>query len=117
MTRAALGAIAVDTDDLDAQRPKVYGDCTHPRPCPWVGCRHHLYLDVTIGGSITIHRPDLEPWELQDSCSIDVALRGGITLEEVGLRLNLTRERIRQVELSGLNKFARWRRRLGVDDE
>ena len=33
---------------------------------------------------------------------IDVADRGGLTLEEVGALTNLTRERIRQVEVSGL---------------
>jgi DNA-directed RNA polymerase sigma subunit (sigma70/sigma32) len=34
-----------------------------------------------------------------------VADRGGITLEEVGAILNLTRERIRQVEVRGLVKI------------
>jgi DNA-directed RNA polymerase sigma subunit (sigma70/sigma32) len=34
-----------------------------------------------------------------------VADRGGITLEEVGAILNLTRERIRQVEVRGLAKI------------
>jgi len=34
-----------------------------------------------------------------------VADRGGITLEEVGEIMNLTRERIRQVELRGLEKL------------
>ena len=37
--------------------------------------------------------------------SLDVADRGGITLEEVGAILNLTRERIRQVEVRGLHKI------------
>lgn len=28
-------------------RPRTRGDCFRlPRPCPFVGCRHHLYLDV-----------------------------------------------------------------------
>jgi len=36
------------------------------------------------------------------TCALDVADRGGITLEEVGEILNLTRERIRQVEVGGL---------------
>ena len=45
--------------------------------------------------------PDLDVWELEDTCALDVADRGGITLEEVGEILNLTRERIRQVEVRG----------------
>ena len=49
--------------------------------------------------------PDLDIAEMKDTCSLDVADRGGITLEEVGEILNLTRERIRQVEVRGLLKL------------
>jgi hypothetical protein len=56
-------------------------------------------------GSIKINFPDLEPWELKHTCALDVAERGGITLEEVGEIMNLTRERIRQVEVRGLLKL------------
>lgn len=89
---------------VDIVRPTTRGECRdEPRPCPWAACRHHLYLDVNPEtGSIKINFPDLELWELPSSCSLDVAERGGITLEEVGEVMNLTRERIRQVEVSGL---------------
>ena len=59
--------------------------------------------------------PDLEPWELQHTCSLDVAERGGITLEEVGVITNLTRERIRQVEVHGLLKLKARGREMGRD--
>jgi DNA-directed RNA polymerase sigma subunit (sigma70/sigma32) len=36
---------------------------------------------------------------------LDIAERGGITLEEVGEIMNLTRERIRQIEVRGLLKL------------
>ena len=42
---------------------------------------------------------------MKETCSLDVADKGGITLEEVGEILNLTRERIRQVEVRGLLKL------------
>jgi len=42
---------------------------------------------------------------MAETCSLDVADRGGITLEDVGAILNLTRERIRQVEVRGLVKI------------
>lgn len=85
-------------------RPKTVGECRGgARPCPWVACKFHLYLDVNPEtGSIKINFPDVEPWEMKHSCSLDVAEEGGITLEEVGEIMNLTRERIRQVEVRGL---------------
>jgi hypothetical protein len=71
-----------------------------------VACKFHLYLDVNPEtGSIKINFPDLEPWDLPHTCSLDIAERGGITLEEVGEIMNLTRERIRQVEVRGLLKL------------
>ncbi|MBU6161975.1 MAG: DNA-binding protein, partial [Myxococcales bacterium] len=79
---------------------------TGARPCPWVSCKFHLYLDVNPEtGSIKLNFPDLEVWEMPETCALDVADRGGITLEEVGEILNLTRERIRQVEVHGLEKL------------
>ena len=77
-----------------------------PRPCPFVSCAHHLYLDVNPeSGAIKLNFPHLDVWEMAETCSLDVADRGGITLEEVGAILNLTRERIRQVEVRGLYKI------------
>jgi len=91
----------------DPDRPGTRGECKEDvRPCPYVSCKHHLYLDVNPEtGSIKLNFPDLEVWEMAETCSLDVADRGGITLEEVGEILNLTRERIRQVEVRGLLKL------------
>ena len=88
-------------------RPQTRGECANvARPCPYVSCKHHLYIDVNPNtGSIKVNFPDKEVWELEQSCSLDVAQQGGITLEEVGEILNLTRERIRQVEVRGLLKL------------
>jgi hypothetical protein len=43
---------------------------------------------------------------MAETCALDVADRGGATLEEVGAIMNLTRERIRQVEVKGLSKLS-----------
>jgi hypothetical protein len=92
---------------IDYWRPKTREDClAMSRPCLYVSCRHHLYLDVNPEtGSVKLNFPDKEPWELEETCALDVADRGGITLEEVGAIMNLTRERIRQVEVRGLEKL------------
>ncbi len=92
---------------VEYERPKNRSECrSGPRPCLFVSCKHHLYLDVNPEtGSIKLNFPELEPWELEETCALDVAERGGITLEEVGDILNLTRERIRQLEVTALQKL------------
>jgi hypothetical protein len=109
LTREELRVGALLYPPVDVPRPQTRGECRgDARPCPWVACKFHLYLDVNPEtGSIKLNFPDLEPWELPHTCSLDVAERGGITLEEVGEIMNLTRERIRQVEVRGLLKLKR----------
>ena len=82
------------------ERPRTRADCKDmPRPCVFVGCRYNLYLDVNPStGSIKFNHPDLEPDEVQASCALDVAEAQGATLEEVGFLINMTRERVRQIE-------------------
>jgi hypothetical protein len=93
--------------DVPVDRPKTRGDCAQgERPCPFVSCTHHLYLDVfERTGAIKLNFPDLEVWEMVDSCALDVADRNGTTLEEAGALMNLTRERIRQLEVNALSKL------------
>jgi hypothetical protein len=107
LTREELRVGALMYPPVDIPRPTTRAECSEEmRPCPWVACKHHLYLDINPEtGSIKINFPDLEPWDLKHTCALDVAERGGITLEEVGEIMNLTRERIRQVEVRGLLKL------------
>lgn len=106
---AAVAGEQVEPDEaelraeLERQRPRTRADCEGgPRPCPFISCRHHLYLDVTAYGTIRLNFPDQEPWELEESCALDLADRGGMTLEEIGEVLHLTRERARQLETEAL---------------
>lgn len=118
LTRAALAVEAITADEratLADLRPRTRAECVDGlRPCPWVGCRHHLYLDVNPEtGSIKFNYPDLEPDELAETCALDIAAGGGITLEEVGGIMNITRERVRQIELRGLIVLREGALRLG----
>jgi len=81
----------------------------HSRPCVFVACKHSLYLDVSETGSIILNFPHLEPGQMlaERSCALDLADRGAMTLEDIAVVTNLTRERIRQVELKALLRRAR----------
>jgi hypothetical protein len=89
------------------ERPADREDCRFGgRPCLFVACRFHLYLDVNPRtGSIKFNFPGQEVHELEETCALDVAERGGITLEEVGGLMNLTRERVRQLEAEALTEL------------
>jgi hypothetical protein len=88
-------------EDPTVLRPMTRADCANvPRPCPFVSCKHNLYLEVNPeNGSIKLVFPDIEPHEMhpQRSCALDAA-ENETTLEELGKLLNITRERARQLE-------------------
>jgi hypothetical protein len=105
--RAELKALGADAP---YERPHTRGDCAHvPRPCPYVACKYSLYLDVSSTGSIILNFPHLEPGQMpaERSCALDLAERGPMTLEYIAVVTNLTRERIRQVELKALSRRGR----------
>lgn len=91
-----------------ADRPRIRAECADgPRPCPFVGCKHHLYLDVSpTTGTIKLNFPDLEVWELAESCALDVAGEGAQPLERASALMNVTRERVRQIEAIALLKLS-----------
>ena len=87
--------------ETDHRRPQTRAECVDgPRPCPYVSCKYHLYLDVQPRtGAIKLNFPDIEVEEMKESCALDVADRGGVQLQELGALTNLTRERVRQLEV------------------
>jgi hypothetical protein len=50
---------------------------------------------------------------MPETCALDLAERGGMTLDQVGALLNMTRERARQIENAALAKM----RANGAPDE
>jgi hypothetical protein len=118
MTKRELEIGRLLYPETDYYKPRTRAECAEgPRPCPYVACKHHLFIDVSPRtGAIKLNFPDLEVWEMGESCALDVADRGGTTLEDVGAIMNLTRERIRQVEVKALAKLEAVRDMMALRD-
>lgn len=97
-------------------RPRTRGECAGvPRPCPYVGCRHHLGIEVNGAGNLSFAHGPTEVHDLRWSCSLDLAEHEGLTLDQVGQALGVTRERVRQLEVRALAKAQRAAKRMGLD--
>lgn len=98
-----------DTAPFDYEKPHKRGECLQgenaQRPCPYVSCKYHLFLDVDAYGKITINSP-VPVEEMQHSCALDVSESPHeVTLDMIGKLYSVTRERIRQIEEKGLRKL------------
>lgn len=111
------------------ERPRTRGECVDGvRPCPHLSCRYSLRIDL-VGSNVFVlgaladddDETDDDP-AVTPSCALDVAEEGGVTLEEIGELLQLSRERVRQIEAAAIAKVERkigpeWRDHVGADDE
>src|SRR5260370_35381831 len=81
----------------EAERPETRSDCLEgARPCPFVSCKHHLYLDISARtGAIKLNFPDLEAWDMTETSALDVADPGRTPPAQAGPITTLTREPIR----------------------
>lgn len=97
-------------DGRRATFPSTRGECepgVGVRPCPWVRCRHHLYLEVVRRGGVKLlfgEGRELE--DLPDTCSLDVADAGAQMLSDIAKRMNVVDERVRQIYDDALTSFA-----------
>jgi len=106
-------------EGISAKRPATRGDCLQgpnaQRPCPWVSCVHHLAVGVSEKtGSLHLPFGDDHLEVMHETCALDVADRGGMTLVEIGVMMNITRERVRQIEVAALQKVRAEFDRLGI---
>ncbi len=89
-------------------RPKTRGDCKDgPRPCVFVSCRYNMFLEVSKGGGIRHNFPGIEPEEMVNSCALDLAEKGGMSMEETAKVFGVAKERIRQIELEVQGRMRR----------
>ena len=80
------------------KRPVTRGECASiPRPCPFVSCQWHLYLDVMPDGHIVRnHRGPVHT--MRRSCALDVADEGEHTNDVIAETMNCTRQWISAIE-------------------
>lgn len=111
---------------MRARRPSKRVDClpgggNAQRPCPYVSCKWSIWNELAHGGSGAVSSTqkrrlpnNVDPTSLSYSCFLDLAERGndpgtgkgaGMTLEQAGSVLNLTRERVRQIEAVALDRI------------
>lgn len=94
-------------------RPKTRAEClpggpNAARPCPYVSCRYHLFLDVRRTGSIKLNFRRRGIDKLAETCALDVADGGPHSLEHLGHLMGVTRERVRQVADRALARAKRF---------
>lgn len=104
-----------------SNRPFKRGDCPVRRPCKYVSCKHHLLLDVLENGNIKVNFPEvLDTFDftiMPETCGIDVSNRGESTLKEISEYLNITRERVRQIEAKALKKYKKNAIDMGISPD
>ena len=118
------GVLSGQKMSQNGKAPITRADCRQGlRPCPWVRCKFHLFWEMPIlspnpkrmrkwerpkGSGINKPLTDSEClkmlFSMSETCTLDVADRGGVTLEKVGEILQVTRERVRQIEDSDKGK-------------
>lgn len=105
--------------------PKTRGDCMYvQRPCLHLLCRYNLLLRVRVG--YVRSNPNTSDSEIKTSywlddrvlqiiegkqvrirhsCALDLAEMGGMTLEQIGDIIGVSRERVRQIEMDARRKM------------
>lgn len=96
----------VRTEGLPRALPMTRGECVgHDGPCPHVGCRYHLALDVTFAGAVVM-RWDLDEEPERPTCALDVADQtGGLGFDEIAVILGCSHQRVRQIYDRALEKL------------
>jgi len=139
------GELCFENEDVEAiERPETRGDCIDgPRPCPWVGCRYHLLVDVNSRGDLALNRRTgqsrrdtlyateqsvelVEEWmdiaidrlsTMRETCALDVAERGEHSVPELAELLGISRQSARDLMIKARSEGARVAEDLGIDEE
>lgn len=86
--------------------PRTLRDCPHG-PCHHVACRFHLWTDRVLDrdGAVVDLRETTLFGDRQHTCVLREVARGALTLDAVGKLLDVSRERVRQIEADALARL------------
>lgn len=116
---------------IDEARPRTYGDCLardlggEGSPCPWVGCKYHLAVDVDRRGGLELHTPDASGEDIDwdaillsgaPTCALRAAGADQGTLLSIGALFGVSRGRVRQIETKAIGKLRGRAERLHLDE-
>lgn len=110
------------------ERPQKRQDCLcSARPCPWIGCKHHLlwsYFDApqdcpicgkrhygshhkfchkeeyTDRGYLGLHSDEEIigfVWDMPETCALNLYDKKGMILDEIAKVFRISKERVRQI--------------------
>ena len=92
----------------DVQRPTNRLECKGgKRPCPWVSCRYHLYLDVRQTGNLLLNFPGVELEDLAATCALDVADGEPQQYEQIAKIMHASKQLAHAIEKKALAKCGR----------
>jgi len=79
-------------------RPKKRSQCVNGvRPCPWVGCRHHIIWAVNKIDRLSNDQIIEKISQMPETCTLDVADKGGLTVRELAAALGVSRSWVYQL--------------------
>lgn len=112
--------LKADAEYAEKHRPKKRSDCFKDRmnggktlrQCKWFLCKYHLLFDISDKyGALKVNFPKVfdkggvNLSAMKETCALDVAEKGGLTLDEVGVYMNHVRQGINLIELAGKAKL------------
>lgn len=129
-------------NEIMCEAPQTRGDCINGiRPCPWLRCSYHIFwvkADLR-DKNLRWKKTKIRGWHkerprtaedilnnmtndevleiifnLKETCVLDVAEEGGVTLERIADILNITRERVRQIINATINRIKNSPRRINI---
>ncbi len=105
---------------LPVLRPTKRSEClsggwNEQRPCPFASCKYSLLSDVTPTGRVIEVFEGVDIHELPDTCALDAASKGGLDLQDVGDRINVTRERVRQMAERAFDRVEKGLKQAALD--